>query len=376
MARYMGEMPSSSSFPSRRRVYLDHAATTPMAPAAAAALAEGAARWANPSSVHAEGRAARAVLEEARGRIAAALGWSGDVVLTGGATEALGLALRATQGAVLVSAIEHSAVLGHAPDAERVAVDGAGRLDLDALAQALARSGQGPLVAVMHANNETGVIQPVAEALALVRAAGGRLLVDCAQTAGKRPLPEADMLVVAGHKLGGPPGVGALLVCDPSALAPFPAGGQERGLRPGTENLPAVLAFAAALDALDPGVWEARRAMREALEARLAAAGAIIAGAGVERLATIGSIRMAGVEGMTQLMAFDLDGFAVSAGSACSSGKVKASHVLGAMGWDMRAAGECVRVSLGPGTTAKEVEAFAQAWERLAARLGPARAAA
>jgi len=347
-----------------------------MGPAAGAALAEGAARWANPSSVHAEGRAARAALEDARGRIAAALGWGGEVVLTGGATEALGLALRSAGGVILVSAVEHSAVFGHAPDAVRVAVDGEGRIDLDALAQALARAGQAPLVALMHANNETGVVQPVAEALALVRAAGGRLLVDCAQTAGKRPLPEADMLVVAGHKLGGPPGVGALLVRDPSALATFPAGGQERGLRPGTENLPAVLAFAAALEAVDPAAWETRRALREMLEARLVAAGGIIAGAGAERLATIACIRMAGVEGMTQLMAFDLEGFAVSAGSACSSGRVKASHVLGAMGWDTRAAGEGVRVSLGPAATAGEVEAFAQAWERLAARLGPARARA
>lgn len=372
----MGGMAPSSSATARARVYLDHAATTPIAPAAVAALAEGAARWANPSSVHAEGRAARAQLEEARARIAARLGWTGDVVLTSGATEAHALALRSAEGAPMVSAVEHASVLGHAPQARRLPVDRAGRLELDALRHALAQAGRDPLVALMHANNETGVIQPVAEALDMVRAAGGRLLVDCAQTAGKLPLPDADLIVVSAHKLGGPPGVGALLVRDAARLMPFPAGGQERGLRPGTENLPAVMAFAAALEALEPAAWEAQRAHRAALEARLAAAGAIVAGADAPRLATIATIRMAGVEGMTQLMAFDLDGFALSSGAACSSGRVKPSHVLQAMGWDATAAGECVRVSLGPATTAAQVQAFAQSWERLAARVAPARAAA
>jgi cysteine desulfurase len=228
----------------------------------------------------------------------------------------------------------------------------------------------------MHANNETGVIQPVTEASALAARAGARLLVDASQGAGKLPLPQADMVALSAHKLGGPPGVGALLVRDLGRLLPYPEGGQERGLRPGTEDLPGVCAFAAALEVLDPAAWEARRVLREALEKRLAAAGAEVAGAGAERLATIACLRMPGVAGMTQLMALDLDGFAVSAGSACSSGRVKASHVLRAMGWSAAAAGEAVRVSLGPATAAQEAEAFACAWERLAARLMPARAAA
>ncbi len=372
----MGGMALSSSAMGRARVYLDHAATTPLVPAALDAWAGAAARWANPSSVHAEGRAARAALEEARGRIACALGWTGEVVLTGGATEALALALRPAGGAVLASAVEHPALFAHAPHAQRLPVDAEGRLELDALAGALRAAGPGALVALMHANNETGVVQPVAEAAALVRAASGRLLVDCAQTAGKLPLPDADLVVVSAHKLGGPPGVGALLVRSLASLEPFPEGGQERGFRLGTENLPAIAAFAAALEALDPAAWEARRPLREALEPRLAAAGAVVAGAGAGRLATISCLRMPGVAGMTQLMALDLEGFAVSAGAACSSGRVRASHVLAAMGWAGPAAGEAVRVSLGPATTAEQVEAFAAAWEALAARLMPARAAA
>lgn len=372
----MGLVRATSPVTSSGRVYLDHAATTPMAPAAIAAWAEVAAHWANPSSVHAEGRAARAALEGARGRIAAVLGWAGEVVLTGGATDALALALRSAQGPVLVSAVEHPAVFNHAPGARRLPVDAQGRLDLDALEGALAEAGPGALVALMHANNETGVIQPVTEAAALAARAGARLLVDASQSAGKLPLSQADMVALSAHKLGGPPGVGALLVRDPGQLLPFPEGGQERGLRPGTEDLPGACAFAAALEALDPAAWEARRALREALETRLAEAGAEVAGAGAERLATVACLRMPGVAGMTQLMALDLDGFAVSAGSACSSGRVKASHVLRAMGWSAAAAGEAVRVSLGPATSADEVEAFASAWERLAARLMPARVAA
>lgn len=355
------------------RVYLDHAATTPIDPAASAAMAEASARWANPSSVHAEGRAARAALEDARRRVAAALGWSGAVVFTSGGTEALALALASSGGAHFAGATEHAAVRLATPDARSLPVQADGTIDLAALQAALAGADR-PLVAAMHANNETGVLHPIADIARIVRAAGGRLVVDCVQSAGKIDLPDADLLAVSAHKLGGPPGVGALLVRDPAAL-PTP-GGQEGGHRPGTENLPAIMAFAAALEARADRGWAARAGqLRARLETRVAAAGGEVIAARSPRLPTIACLRMPGAEAMLQLIALDLEGYAVSAGAACSSGRVKASHVLTAMGHTERSAGEAIRVSLGHATTAAEVESFAAAWEALAARLTPARAA-
>ncbi len=221
----------------------------------------------------------------------------------------------------------------------------------------------------MQANNETGVLQPLAEVAALVGAAGGKLLVDAVQGVGKLPLPDADLIAVSAHKCGGPPGVGALIVRDLGGFAANRAGGgQERGYRAGTENLPGIAGFAAALAerASDAG-WLARAtALRDRLEAQLD--GTEVIGAAVPRLGTISCIRMAGVPAMTQVMALDLAGFAVSAGAACSSGKVGASHVLRAMGLSERAAGEAIRVSAGWRTTAAEIDAFAAAWNALAAR--------
>jgi len=351
-------------------IYLDYAATAPVDATAIAAMTEAAASWANPSSVHGPGRAARTRLEAARESIADALGCPPDaVILTGGGTDAIGLALRGgDHAAVLVSAVEHDAVRAQAPWATVIAVDGNGVIDLGALERALLTMPAPALVAVMQANNETGVLQPVEAVAALVAAAGGRLLVDGVQAAGKLPLPPGDFVAISAHKLGGPPGVGALIVRAPGRLAAR-RGAQERGYRPGTENLPAVAGFAAALvaRAADAG-WLARAtALRDRLEAALPAAAVI--GAGAPRLGTITCLRMARVAATTQVMAFDLAGFAVSAGAACSSGKVGASHVLAAMGLGA-AAGEAIRVSLGWHTTAAEVDAFAAAWLALAARLG------
>jgi cysteine desulfurase len=219
------------------RIYLDHASTTPILPQAAEAIRAACDNWANPSSAHAEGRAVRSAMEDARRRIGAALSWKGAIIFTSGATEAIDLVLRrAKAGPPIVSAIEHPAVLRSAPEARQIAVGSDGRLDLDDLDLALA-SAERPLVAVQSVNNETGVIHPIAEVAARVRTAGGLLLVDCAQSAGKLPIPEeADFAVVAAHKFGGPPGIGALLVKDSTALEAI--GGQEGGYRPGTAAVP------------------------------------------------------------------------------------------------------------------------------------------
>jgi cysteine desulfurase len=352
----MGEIAMKS------RIYLDHAATTPAKPAAIAAMATAAAVIGNPASVHAGGRSARGIIETARDTIA---GWAGGrpeaIIFTSGGSEALALALN-TPWRVLAGATEHSAVLAARGDSALIPVDSAGRIDLAALAAAL-RAGPA-LVAVQHANNETGVIQPIAEIAAIVAAAGGRLLVDAVQSAGKLPLPDADYVAISAHKLGGVPGVGALIARDPETLrAVQRGGGQERGLRGGTPNLPGIAAFAAAVATTSD--WAAVAALRDGLEARL---GTIVHGAAAPRLPNISSLALPGVAAATQVMTLDLAGFMVSAGAACSSGKVAVSHVLGAMGLGSAAA-EAIRVSLGPETAAADVAAFGDAWLAMAARL-------
>ena len=344
------------------RIYLDHAATTPILPEAKAAIAAACAAWANPSSAHAEGRAARAAMEAARARIAAALGWSGTLIFTSGATEAIEIAMRrARAGPRIVSAIEHPAVLRAAPEARQVAVTADGTLDLADLDAALEGT-ERALVAVQSVNNETGIIHPTAEIAARVKAAGGLLLVDCAQSAGKLPLPDADFLVAAAHKLGGPPGVGALLVRDPATLEAV--GGQEGGQRPGTAALPMIMGFAAAL-AADHGWYEEARRLRARLDAGIVAAGGAVVAEAAPRIATIACYRMAGVPAAAQMMQFDLAGIAVSAGSACSSGSLKTSHVLTAMGMAEEDAREVVRVSFGPDTAEADIDALLAEWRKL-----------
>jgi cysteine desulfurase len=338
-------------------VYLDHAATTPLLPAAAEAMAHGFAIWANPSSPHRTGRAARAALEDARARIAAALGWTGEVILTSGASEALALAIAcAHRPLVAVSAVEHEAVLRHAGDAARLAVDHAG------LVQAGDTLPAG-LVAIQHVNNETGVIQPIAAIARAVREGGGVLLADCAQSAGKRALPDADLIAVSAHKFGGPVGIGALLVRDWALLRP--TGGQERGYRGGTENLPGALAMAAALEAGHDWIDHAG-ALRVRLEAAIVAAGGTVIAADSPRIATIGAYRMPGLSANAQLIRLDAQGIAVSAGSACSSGSLRTSHVLTAMG--VAGADEVIRVSIGRETDAAHIDRFVAAWQALAVR--------
>jgi cysteine desulfurase len=345
-------------------VYLDHAATTPMTPRAAAAVAEGTARWANPSSPHAAGRAARALLERAREAIGAAYGWGHEVLLTSGASESLAIALgRTTLPRRLVSAVEHDAVLRAAPDAARIAVDGDGLVDPAALRAALA---DGPaVVAVQWANSETGAIQPVAALAEVVHAAGSLLLLDAAQMppgADPAAIAAADLVALSAHKHGGPPGGGALLVRDLAALQP--TGGQERGYRPGTENLPGAMGHAAAL--AEPIDRDRLAGLRARLDDAVARSGGEIVAAATPRYPAIGSYRLPGVAAAAQLIRLDLAGFLVSAGSACASGSMKPSHVLAAIGWREDASREVIRVSLGRDTTVAQVEAFIAAWRAMA----------
>ena len=322
-----------------------------MRPEARAAVAEGMAHWANASSPHAEGRAARAKLEEARGRIAAALGWAGEVILTSGASEAIALGLGGERPA-FVGATEHDAVLRAAIHATRCPVNRDGIAVTADLPPAA-------LVALQTANSETGVLQAAPAAM-------GPWLADASQTAGRLPLPAgADMIVVSAHKFGGPPGIGALLVRDLALLEP--AGGQERGYRAGTENVPGALGFAAALEA--PRDWfDGMTSLRAQLDGVVRDAGGVVVAEDSARIATIASYRMPGRTAAAQLIRFDMMGFAVSAGSACSSGSLRPSHVLAAMGMPDEDAAEVVRVSFGWTTTEDDVARFAEAWRAVAAR--------
>jgi len=369
-------------------VYLDHNATTPLRPDALDAMAEAARAVGNPSSVHGPGRAARARLEHARAQVAALVGRpAAELVFTSGGTEADALAVRGCgRPRLLVSAVEHDAVLAAADAAQagggaRIPVDRDGRVDLEALERMLAESDLPALVCVMWVNNETGVVQPVAEVVRLAHAAGALVHVDAVQGAGKldpAALADADLITLSAHKLGGPAGVGALLV---RAAVPLRAvalgGGQERGRRSGTENLIGIAGFAAAAAAIaDTGMVEMRQAAerQHRLEAAITgfAAEARLMGAAAERLPSTTCLGLPGVAAEVQVMALDLAGVAVSAGSACSSGKVKRSHVLAAMLPDDPIAGEAIRISQGWSTTDADIERFVDAWRSLRDRLSPA----
>ena len=365
----IGRNPPLLSAPNR--LYLDHAATTPVLAEARDAVARALDHWANPSSPHEHGRKARSALEEARRTIAEALGWRHDVFLTSGASEAIAIAAARTRlERRIAGPTEHEAVAAAmGPDAQRVPVDGSGLIDLEALERALAA---GPaLVAVQQVNNETGVIQPIDRIHALVKASGSLLLADCAQGAGKIPLPDADFVAISSHKFGGPPGSGALLVRDLGNL--LPSGGQERGYRRGTENLPAAAGMAAALASRAFAEAMPRLAeLREKIEQAIAESGGIVIAAGAPRIATIGAYAMPGVTSASQLIQLDLAGISVSAGSACSSGSMKQSRVLASMGIPEDIAGCVVRVSFGPSTAQADVDRFVAEWRRIQARASKA----
>ena len=330
------------------RVYLDHAATSPLRPEAKAAMAEGFRLWANPSSPHAEGRKARAALEDARDRIKQALGWDGELIFTSGASEALWIALnRAKAGRRIVSAVEHDAVFRAAPDAEIVRDD--------------SRFDDNTILAVQHVNSETGTINPVGAMAQTVRSSGALMLSDCAQSAGKLALPDADLLVISAHKFGGPIGIGALLVRDFALLEP--GGGHERGYRQGTENLPGAMGMAAALEAGELASWATSEGDRLDFRQAIWAAGEGIAvGSQCSHIIAVAHPTMSA---QALLIRLDTMGFAVSAGSACSSGTLKKSRVLDAFGVPDDQAARTIRVSLGWSTTPEDLERFAEAWASL-----------
>lgn len=376
-----------------RRIYMDHNATSPLRPEARRAVLDVLDAPGNASSVHAEGRAARARMEQARGDIAALCGAPrAAVVFTSGATEANGLALTphldisgkpVTCDVLLTGAVEHPSVLrGHRfPEAfvEVLPVDKAGVVRLDALGEVLSRhraAGRRALVSVQAANNETGVLQPVADVARLAAEFDAVVHCDAVQAAGRVPLDMAalgvDFLTLSSHKLGGPQGAGALVAGHPDTRARLPVvtgGGQERGRRGGTENVAAILGFAAAARAARAGLAEEAGRLgqlRDTLEAGLLARipDAVVAAAGAERLPNTTCVIFSGIKAETLVIALDLSHLSVSAGSACSSGKVAASHVLSAMGLPAEQAGAAIRLSLGWSSTRDDVEGALLALER------------
>lgn len=362
--------------------YLDWAATAPIQSAAVEAMAEAARLLGNPASVHGPGRRARGLLEDARRRIAAFFAVEPDgVVFTSGGTEANQLALHQARGRIAVSAIEHASILEAAPEALRLPVTGAGRLDLEAAEKLLAQH-RPELIACQLANNETGAVQPVVDLARLARACGALLLVDAVQAAGKLACaPEllgADMVSVSAHKLGGPMGIGALLLRPGFALRPRqPGGGQEFGRRAGTPNLPGIAGFAAAVDQLASIDWAPVSRLRDRLELDLAglAPELLVVAAAAPRLPTIACLLTPGLPSETQVLALDLEGVAVGAGSACSSGKLAPSHVLRAMGFSEAEARSAIRVSLGWSTSDADIDRLVAAWAALYRRWRQRRAA-
>jgi cysteine desulfurase len=356
--------------------YLDWNATAPLRPEAAAAMSEALGRWGNPSSVHRRGRAARQIIERAREAVAGLLGDvdpSGVIFVSGG-TEANHLALLgAGRERVLVSAIEHDSVRHAVRGAEIIPVGPEGVVALDALDRLLGADVRLALVSVMHANNETGVIQPVAEIAAITRRHGAVFHCDAVQAAGKVALEVgtvgADLVTLSAHKIGGPPGVGALVVTGGVDVAPLlRGGGQERRRRAGTENLPGIAGFAAAAAAAaEVAVYDRVAALRDGLETEIAAIApdAVVLGAAANRLPNTSAIAMPGLAAETQVVALDLDGVMVSAGAACSSGKVGPSHVLAAMRVAPEIAASTIRVSLGWNSSEAEIAHFLRAWTAL-----------
>jgi cysteine desulfurase len=372
------------------RVYLDWNATTPLRPEARPAMQVAWELPGNPSSVHAEGRQARQLVEEARVAVAAAVGTvPQNVVFTASGTEANALALspglhggsRQPIQRLLMSSIEHPSVLSggrFAPEAiDRIAATTSGAVDLADLRAKLA--GMPALASIMAANNETGALQPISEVAQIVHEAGGLLHVDAIQALGKIPFDinvlGADLVTVSAHKVGGPKGVGALILADGLAgIEPLlRGGGQERGRRAGTENVAGIAGFGAAVKAAMTALEADStrlRALRERLEAGLRQTpGMVIFSEDAPRLPNTTLFTVPGLRAETAVIGFDLEGVAVSSGSACSSGKVQLSHVLEAMGYGPKLAQGAVRLSLGWSTTEADVDYVLKAWRKLARTL-------
>jgi len=361
-------------------IYMDYNATCPARPAVIEAVSSAMATVGNPSSVHAQGRKARALVEEARVKVAALAGARArDVVFCSGGTEAANAVLRGAGAAsLIISAIEHDSVRAAADVANVpvfiLPVDESGVVSLSRLGELLADAPAPALVSVMYANNEMGAVQPIASIVELAKEHGAMVHSDAVQAAGKIPLDMAalglDYMTLSAHKIGGPQGVGAVVL---SPLAPLKAllvgGGQELGRRSGTENVAGVVGFGvAAIEALEHlADSESIEELRDSLEVQLRghANDMVIVGGKAERLPNTSCIALPGVKGETQVMHFDLAGICVSSGSACSSGKVKSSHVLNAMGYAPEIAEASIRVSLGRETTETDIAAFVKAWKTL-----------
>jgi len=373
-----------------QRTYLDYNATAPLRPEVREAVVDALGETGNPSSVHAEGRAARAAVEEARAKVASLVGAQAeDVIFTSGGTEANALALGAPAGEeswqCYISAIEHPAALSggrfHPETTTLIPVTADGVADIGALAQMLEKHKPGgwrPLVSLMAANNETGAIQPLAGTANIVHEAGGLLHSDAVQAAGRIPLDMtalgADMLTLSAHKIGGPKGIGALVLAEGVRVEPLiKGGGQEGRRRAGTENVPGIVGFgvAAELAAKELADVTALASLRDALEegVRAVAANVVILSASAPRLPNTSCMAVPGVKAETLVIGLDLAGIAVSAGSACSSGKMEASHVLAAMGVAPEIANGAVRVSLGFGTKNDDIQRYVSAFGGLIKRL-------
>ncbi len=359
--------------------YLDWNATAPVWPAVADAVAAALSTGGNPSSVHRGGRAARKLVNEARDAVAALVSASSDsVVFTSGGTEANTLALTAFPGRrVIVSAIEHASVLGAMNDVAIIPVRGDGLADLGALDELLSSDPRPALVSLMLANNETGIVQDVAEAARIAHRHGALIHTDAIQAPGRITVDvralDVDLMTISAHKIGGPMGVGALIVRGDLPLAALiKGGGQERGRRGGTENVPGIAGFGVAarlaIETLSSAPSIA--ALRDDAQRRLLALApdATVFGADAARLPNTLSIAMPRVASSTQVIALDLAGVMVSAGSACSSGKVERSHVLDAMGMPRDIAECAIRISLGRTTTAADIDRLVEAWGALYAR--------
>ncbi|KZB62608.1 MULTISPECIES: cysteine desulfurase family protein [Thalassospira] len=359
------------------QVYLDYNASAPLCPEARQAMIAAMDVAGNPSSVHASGRAARKIVDHARRTIADLVGGDSErIIFTSGGTEANNLALNGLEDVtVFTSAIEHPSVIEGRVDAKRIPVDGNGVVDLDALEAMLkeaSAAGQKVLVSVMLANNETGVIQPVAKVALLAREYGAKVHCDAIQALGRLPVDMGrllvDMVSVSAHKIGGPKGIGALAIAPGVMLVPqIRGGGQEKYRRGGTENVLGIAGFGAAAERAGAQLANMANvaALRDRLETELAseAPELLIAGKGTERLVNTSCLILPGMPGETQVMALDLAGVAISSGSACSSGKVRESHVLKEMG--VSDAGSAIRVSLGLETTDEDIDTFIRVWSRM-----------
>jgi cysteine desulfurase len=359
------------------QVYLDYNASAPLCSEAQQAMIAAMDVAGNPSSVHASGRAARKIVDHARRTIAEMVGGDSErIIFTSGGTEANNLALNGLEDVtVFTSAVEHPSVIEARPDAKRIPVDANGVIDLMSLEGMLkdaSEAGQKVLVSVMLANNETGVIQPVAKVGLLAREYGAKVHCDAVQALGRLPVDMGrllvDMVSISAHKIGGPKGIGALAIAQGVMLVPqMRGGGQEKYRRGGTENVLGIAGFDAAArraEAARAKMGEVA-ALRDHLETELAseAPELLIAGKGTERLVNTSCLILPGMPGETQVMALDLAGVAISSGSACSSGKVRESHVLKEMG--ISEPGSAIRVSLGLETTKEDIDTFIRVWSRM-----------